>query len=174
MAEFALPSKPALDRPPIRGDGLSIAYQQGGAIVQVLARAAQADVARIRRALDGIACSVRPLGPGQWLLVFDQEADEAERRDLAALLPGAALVEQSAGRIRIRVAGANAAHVLAKGAAIDFDEREFPVGSGTPCLVGHIPAHVARLGKDSFELVVLRSFAQSLWHDLAEMSAEYL
>lgn len=174
MAEFALPSKPALDHPPIHGDGLSIAYRQGGSIVQVLARAEQMDIGRIRQALDGLACSVRPLGPDQWLLVFDHEAGEEERRGLAALLPDIALVEQSAGRVRIGVAGANAARVLAKGAAVDFDEREFPVGSATPCLVGHIPAHVARLGKDGFELIVLRSFAQSLWHDLEEMSAEYL
>ena len=174
MAEFVLPSMPALSYPPIQGDGLSIAYRQGGSIVQVLAHARQMDIGRIRQALDGLACSVRPLGPDQWLLVFDHEAGEEERRGLAALLPDAHLVDQSAGRVRIRVAGVNAARVLAKGAAVDFDEREFPVGSATPCLVGHIPAHVTRIEKDSFELIVLRSFAQSLWRDLEGMSTEYL
>ena len=40
-------------------------------------------------------------------------------------------------------------------------------------LIGHIAVHLTRTGPDRFELMVLRGFAESLWHDLETMSAEF-
>ncbi len=43
------------------------------------------------------------------------------------------------------------------------------VGGSTATLIGHIAAHVTRVDKDAFEIIVLRGFAESLWDDLARM-----
>lgn len=105
---------------------------------------------------------LRPLGPGQWFLLADT-------------LPGGlgdfAVSEQGHGRLRFRVEGPDAAAMLAKGTALDLDG--LAVGASAQTLVGPIGAHVTRTGAESFELLVLRSYAESLWHDLGEMAAEY-
>lgn len=38
-------------------------------------------------------------------------------------------------------------------------------------MVGHLSVQIVRTGDDSFELTVLRSFAESLWDDLVHMAA---
>ena len=43
----------------------------------------------------------------------------------------------------------------------------------TTTLIGHIAAHITRTGPDRFELMPLRGFAESLWHDLETMAAEF-
>ena len=38
-------------------------------------------------------------------------------------------------------------------------------------MMGHISVQIVRTGDDSFELTVLRSFAESLWDELRHMAA---
>jgi sarcosine oxidase subunit gamma len=63
--------------------------------------------------------------------------------------------------------------VLAKGTAVDLTLSAFPIGKSTTTLIGHIAAHITRMSAEGFEIMVLRGFAESLWDDLARMSAEF-
>lgn len=111
--------------------------------------------------------AVRPYGPGQWFAV-------GGTKNVAPALAGLAeVVDQTHGRVRIGLSGAHAAEALAKGIAIDLDPAAFPVGAATPTLCGHIGVHLARTGETAFEMIVLRSYALSLWDSLIEMGREF-
>ena len=96
------------------------------------------------------------------------------RRSFAALvarLPDVAVSDQSHGRVRIVVEGAQAAEMLAKGTAVDLEGMA--VGASASTLVGPLGVHLTRTSAVRYELMVLRSFAEALWHDLEMMAAEY-
>ncbi|MFT3973555.1 MAG: sarcosine oxidase subunit gamma family protein [Amaricoccus sp.] len=154
--------RPALG--PALGSGVTLtALPEGGHVVLLLTRAGAPapDVAGLRPA------ELRPAGPGQWFVVGDGPADLAALR----ALPDVAVSDQSHGRVRIAVAGAQAAAMLAKGTAVDLDG--LAVGASVTTLVGPLGVHLTRTGPAAFELMVLRSFAAALWHDLGAMAAEY-
>ncbi|EJZ19357.1 sarcosine oxidase subunit gamma family protein, partial [Rhizobium sp. Pop5] len=91
---------------------------------------------------------------------------------LATALAGKAFImDQSHGRVRIRVSGRYSRALLARGTAVDLDAAVFPQGRSVMTMVGHISVQIARTGDDSFELTVLRSFAESLWDELRHMAA---
>jgi sarcosine oxidase subunit gamma len=113
-------------------------------------------------------------GAGQWYVVGDEPLSrQALAKYFAALPKGAHGVDQSHGRVRIRVAGRKAELALAKGTGVDLTAFAFPVGYATTTLFGHIAAYVARTDTSTFELMVLRGFAESLWDDLVRMSLEF-
>lgn len=144
------------------GGGVAVAALPEGHVVLLLAKAGAPapDV-------EGL----RPAGPGQWFLVGDAPLTEAGRAALAARLPGVALSDQSHGRVRIAVSGPQAVAMLAKGTAVDLERME--IGQSATTLVGPLGVHLTRTGTAAFELMVLRSFAAALWHDLDVMAAEY-
>ena len=155
----------------LRLQGVTLEALPEGHVLQLLAASPESGAA-LREALGH--GDLRPLAPGQWLLVGDQpltpeNLTEMERR----LKPIAEIVDQSHGRIRIALSGMAARAVLAKGTAVDLDASAFPIGHGAQTLIGHIGAHLTRTGEDRFELTVLRGFAESLWDDLAQMAAEF-
>ncbi len=143
-----------------------------GAIIHVLAAPGAADM-KVR--LSSLAKGdVRAVSPGQWFIVGEQPLSHADMKTfLAALEPQATGVDQSQGRVRIRVEGRMAERVLAKGTAVDLSIAAFPVGRSATTLIGHIAAHLTRLDGQVFEVIVLRGFAESLWDDLARMSLEF-
>ena len=143
-----------------------------GAIIHVLAAPDAADM-EVR--LSSLAIGdVRAVSPGQWFIVGEQPLSHADMKAfLAALEPQATGVDQSQGRIRIRIEGRMAERVLAKGTAVDLSIAAFPVGRSATTLIGHIAAHLTRLDGPVFEVIVLRGFAESLWDDLARMSLEF-
>ncbi|MER9895500.1 sarcosine oxidase subunit gamma [Mesorhizobium sp. M0119] len=163
----ALAAKTAISSPQVKLSALP-----EGAIVHVLAQPGEHDMASFLRALGKGA--VRSVSPGQWFIVGDEPMTH---RDMKALLetlePRATGIDQSGGRVRIRIEGSQAARVLSKGTAVDLSAGSLPVGQSATTLVGHIAAHITRINTDSFELMVLRGFAESLWDDLTRMSAEY-
>ena len=134
-----------------------------GAVVQVFGKdAAVADFAKTR------GLSLRANGPGQWYLVGDEPLPAGT---LGGLAPSLFVVDQSHGRVRMAVDGPAARVVLAKGTGLDVSTLK--VGDATTTLIGHIAAHITRTGPDRFELMPLRGFAESLWHDLETMAAEF-
>lgn len=147
-----------------------------GHVIQVLGKPGDPHLtARLEAMSDGSPHAVRAAGPGQCFIVGDRTRTHAELADLfASFQPEAFGVDQSAGRVRIRAAGPMVEPMLAKGTAVDLSRSNFPVGHATTALIGHIAAHLTRTGDDTFEIMVLRGFAQSLWDDLARMSAEFL
>ncbi|MGD9509690.1 MAG: sarcosine oxidase subunit gamma [Geminicoccaceae bacterium] len=144
------------------GSGVTLQARPEGHVVLLLTRAgAQApDIP-----------GLRPAGPGQWYLVGDAPLSVEEFAALVARLPDIAVSDQSHGRVRIAVEGARAPAMLAKGTALDLEAMV--IGASTNTLVGQLGVHLTRTAAASYELMVLRSFAEALWHDLEVMAAEY-
>ncbi len=150
------------NRPALRSLGVTLTAPPEGHVILLLTRAGAA-----APALDGL----RPAGPGQWLLVGDAPLGPDDLAALSDRLPDVAILDQSHGRARIAVEGAAAVATLAKGTAVDLDA--LPVGASVTTMIGPIGAHLTRVEATRFELLVLRGFAEALWHDLSAMAAEY-
>lgn len=143
------------------------------AIATVLARDGQEE-----RVLEALASepelSVRFAAPGEWLVVSETEAPSGLMRRLDELCgEWAHAIDQSDGRVLFRVAGPNVRHILAKGIGLDLHRDAFSLGGSGNVLCGHIPVNLARTGEDAFELIVPRSFAESLFDDVMRMGREF-
>lgn len=173
MSDFPLTRRPAVNAAePSRSGALTLEIVTEGSVLQLLGQPGRFDTAAAGAALGPLAPNaLRAAGPGQWFLVSDGAADIGQ---IAARLAGIAhVVDQTHGRTRLRIRGPEVRRVLAKGTAVDLHRQAFAVGHATMTLIGHIGANLARTGEDEFELLVLRGFAESLWHELKVMSAEF-
>jgi heterotetrameric sarcosine oxidase gamma subunit len=185
MADTVLtPGRYGSNRPD--GPGISLRYRRPGSIVSVIARKgssqalAQALGQRFRLELPGPGLSLahdglalRWAGPEQWFALAEG-ADGALYQELAvALADTAAVVDQSHGRVAIVIAGPKARAVLAKGTAVDLHPSRFRPGQVALTQMAHVGVHLTGLGGDVFELLVFRSFAESLFEFLTAMAAEY-
>lgn len=104
---------------------------------------------------------VRTVGPGEWLVVTDGPAHSPD-------IDGAMVVNQSHGRTLFRLSGPDAVAILMRGVAVDLAGGALPAGASASMAFGHLSINLTRLAEDSFELVVGRSFAESLYHDLRQ------
>ena len=168
--------------------GVTLAVRHGVALASVCVRRGKLDalVARVRDTFglplrDGRECLLADsigfiwAGPGQWLAMADTE-DVAtfERRLLAALGNLASVSDQSHACTIIRVAGARARDVLAKGVPIDLHVNSFRLGQAAITTVGHIRLHIWQVDETpTYELIVTRSLAVSFWHWLTAAAAEF-
>jgi len=158
------------------------------AIASVAARQGKADaLAAAVRATYGIELPTRPArvegrgmafvwsGPGQWLAVAPRDPDRDLETELAAELAGlASVVDQSDGRIVVRIWGPRARDVLAKGIPIDLHPRAFKAGGAAITHVSHISVVLWQLDETpAYELALFRSYADSFAHWLADSAAEY-
>lgn len=176
MSLFPLEHRPALDRRnAIDSANIKLQVRPEGHVLHVLSAAPGQDLAETIAAVTGRdRFSLRAISPGQWVLVGDEPLSATSLADMArALKPHGDVVNQSHGRIRISIEGTKAASVLAKGTAADLSPDIFSVADATTTLFGHIPIHIARVSQDGFEIMVLRSFAQSLWDELADLCREF-
>ncbi|WVT72416.1 sarcosine oxidase subunit gamma family protein [Sinorhizobium chiapasense] len=142
-------------------------------IATVLARTGQEEA--VRQAIASVPeLSLRFSGPGEWLVVSEVEAPSGLMRHLEQLCGGQAyVVDQSDGRAVFRLAGPNARTILAKGIGLDLHPAVFPLGGSANVLCGHIPVNLARTDEDAFELIVARSYAESLFDDLMRMGRAF-
>ena len=147
-----------------------------GTIIHVLVKPGKNDLVPLSSSFaDADTLAVRPVSPGQWFIVRERPMPHQEMKSLcAALEPHATGVDQSHGRVRIRIEGKMASRALAKGTALDLEPSAFAVGQSAVTLIGHIAAHITRVESDAFEIIVLRGFAESLWDDLIQMCREFL
>ncbi|MCW0001454.1 sarcosine oxidase subunit gamma [Pararhizobium sp. YC-54] len=182
MVDFALHHRPALADAksgsfgaPSTGKRITLAALPEGHVLQVLAARESGDLqSLIPRIGDGTHHAVRPYGPGQWFVIGDAPLSAAEIFAKTPLLDGkASISDQGHGRVRIGISGWAVETVLAKGTAVDLAISNFPVGHSAMTLIGHISALITRAGTESFELLVLRGFAESLWDELVQMSLEF-
>jgi len=157
------------------GGQVSLTALGEGLVAHILGyNSSQAAFARLQKYAAAHQLSLRETSVDQWFLVGEKPYDFAAFTKLAQdLQPDFMVSEQSAGRVRLRLEGAAAPHILNKGIALDFSLSAFPVGKSAPTLCGHIGVHVTRLGEHLFELMVLRSFAVDLWEQLAHMCAPH-
>lgn len=141
-------------------------------VFSVLAHAGhEADV---EAALAEIAeVSVRFVSPGEWLLVSEAIAPESLTRDLAMLRGRLSFVDQSEGRVVMRVSGPKVRDILAKCTALDLHPDAFPLGRSAATLVCHAMANLARTGADEFEIAVMRSFSGHVFEEIVEMGREF-
>ena len=96
------------------------------------------------------------VAPGQALLIGAEPPD----------LPCAAVSDQSDAYTVVEIASADAVEVLAR--LVPVDLKAMKRGHTARTLIGHMTGSVTRLGADRFELMVFRSMAGSLVHDLTE------
>jgi heterotetrameric sarcosine oxidase gamma subunit len=109
---------------------------------------------------------VRSVGPGEWALVSGDAAQ-------APAIDGAMVVDQSHGRTLFRLSGPDAIAILMRGVAVDLSGGALPVGAAASMAFGHLSVNLARTADNAFELIVGRSFAESLYHDLRQAGRSF-
>ena len=112
---------------------------------------------------DGVALAT---GPDQWLLVGEGLSEPLP-------LAGGFLTDVSHGRTAIRVSGARARELLAKGCSLDLHPRAWQSGRCAQTSIARVGV-LLHLGADAsvFDLYCARSYAAHLWHWLTESAAE--
>lgn len=84
----------------------------------------------------------------------------------AGLAQYAALTDQSQGWAMMELAGDGATDVLARLCPVDLRLSQFAVGATVRTEARHMMASVTRVGEDAFMIMVFRSMARTLLHDL--------
>ena len=84
----------------------------------------------------------------------------------ASLAAHAALTDQSDAWIVVRLEGAGARDVLARLTPIDLRDSVFKRGHTARTELAHMMASLTRVGPQAWQIMVFRSFAQTLAHDL--------
>lgn len=106
---------------------------------------------------------------GLWLVWFGRDAALLTGAVPAEGLSGhAALADQSDGWACVDLSGPGAEHVLARLVPIDLRQQVFGRGQTARTLIGHMMASITRTGAQSFMILVFRSMAGTLVHELTE------
>jgi sarcosine oxidase subunit gamma len=116
------------------------------------------------------------LGPDEWLILGPGGGEHEIAARLRAALGDihAAVTDVSEARTTIAVAGPRGRELLVKGTSIDLHPRVF--GPGRCAQTGFAGANIILRQTDelpSFEILVLNSFAESLWNWLEGGAREY-
>ena len=116
------------------------------------------------------------LGPDEWLVLGPDPrsagATEAHlRRELGGI--PASVVDVSANRVALMIAGARSRDVLAHGCALDLDPTVFPVGRCAQTMLARAQVVLVHPEADMFWSLVRPSFAPYLAAWLADAAAEY-
>ena len=85
-----------------------------------------------------------------------------------ALTPLAAVTDQSDANAVVQIDGAAAIAVLARLVPVDLRDAAFVTGQTRRTMLGHMMASVTKTGPATFEVMVMRSMAGTLVHDLTE------
>lgn len=127
------------------------------------------------------------IGPGDWLIVCRETDRTLVAAQLKAALDGhsGALTDVGHGWAGVNLRGQAAAAVLASGCGLDLDPRVFRPGHCAMTGFGKLRVVIERRpdgarGADgvappgqSYDVLVARSFAASLWHMLVEAAGEH-
>jgi sarcosine oxidase subunit gamma len=157
-------------------------------ITQISARRDKmAEIAKAVLDISGLELPARPgrvvangvaligMAPGQWLAVAEGDKGRALLARLNEAVSGlAAIVDQSDAKAILRLAGPRARDVLAKGCALDLDERAFKPQDAATTQIALIPGQLWQLDEaPTYELAVPLSYARSFWSWLTASAAEY-
>jgi sarcosine oxidase subunit gamma len=116
------------------------------------------------------------LGPDEWLVVGPPGDEQALETELAEALAGlGSVVELSANRTAVEVAGPRARDVLAKGCALDLHPRVFARGRCAQTLLGRAQVILEQRADDppAFRLLVRGSLAAYVATWLLDAAAEF-
>jgi methylglutamate dehydrogenase subunit D len=125
----------------------------------------------VRQSSTDIVC----VEPSQWLVRRDGGAARALERELvAALRETASIFDQTDGRALFRLAGSCARDALSKGVLLDLHPTVFGPGSAASTSIAYMSVTFWQVdNRPTYDIVVFRSFAESLWHWLVEASTEF-
>jgi methylglutamate dehydrogenase subunit D len=114
--------------------------------------------------------SAKPMwaGPDQYFVEGIAAAKLKEK-----LGANASVIDQSHGRVVIRIAGPKARAVLAKGTPVDLHTDHFSMGKSAMTQMAHVGVHMTRTGPDEFTLSVFRGFSESFWEWLTDSAGEF-
>ncbi|MGB0967737.1 MAG: sarcosine oxidase subunit gamma [Halocynthiibacter sp.] len=79
-----------------------------------------------------------------------------------------AITDQTDAWAVMRLSGAGAEDVLARLVPVDLRANVFKLGQAIRTELQHMMASVTRSGPDSFDIMIMRSFAKTAVHDLSE------
>lgn len=97
---------------------------------------------------------------GQGQVLLSGSVADASLHNLAAL------TDQSDAWAVVELKGEHAADVLARLVSIDLRTGEFKRGHSVRCELMHMMASLTKTGADAFQIMVFRSMAKTLVHDL--------
>lgn len=125
--------------------------------------------------VDGKGIAFVWAGPDQWLAIAERENGRDLETELKAKLTDlASVVDQSDGRIVVRISGTRAREVLAKGVPVDLHPRVFGPGSVAITHASHIGVILWQIDDaPTYEVALFRSYADSFAHWLFESAAAY-
>lgn len=109
----------------------------------------------------GLAAQNRKTGPVQWFGHGRWLVSEAV--DLEGL---AAVTDQTDAWAVVQIAGGGVENVLARLVPIDLRVVVFAQGQTARTMLGHMSVAITRVGPAAFEIMVMRSMAATLVHDL--------
>jgi methylglutamate dehydrogenase subunit D len=121
-------------------------------------------------------------GVDQWMALAEGEGQAAGgavfAHELAHDLEGlASVIDQSDARVTISLTGPDVRSMLAKGCMIDLHGDVFKVSDTALTAIALVNVQITRCadvdGDPVFELMVMRSFAASLWHWAEASAAEF-
>lgn len=115
------------------------------------------------------------IAPETWLVLRDASSgDELTHELMAACGDAAAIVDQSSGKSVVRLAGARARDVLAKGCRIDLHPRVFAPGKSAVTPIAHIHAVLMQVdAAPTFDLIVPSTLARDFGEWLRLSAAEF-
>ncbi|MBX7448174.1 sarcosine oxidase subunit gamma [Mycolicibacterium sp. 3033] len=127
--------------------------------------------------VDGADASVIWLGPQEWLAVSADRAGEQMEAALRAATTahGGAAVDVSAQRTSLRVQGAHARTLLAKGCSLDLHPRVFGPGDAAQTMLGHAGVVLVPMRHDGtdYRVIVRSSFARYLADWIIDAAEEF-
>ncbi len=118
-------------------------------------------------------------GPDQFQVLFASPVSSAEEDKIRHVFLGSASVSnQSDGRVQVSISGAKAREMLAKVCSLDLHPTAFPIGGAASTFIDHTNVGIWREadngeGYAAFGVLMLSTFAESLWHTILDASAEY-
>ena len=185
-ASQVLRRRSALDRPEIKGTGISIRPLAAEGRLKLrldtasLARVPAAGGFALDRPINTMTVSngrmsVR-LGPNEWILIAPDMEIEACAADVESALRGEffALVDISHRHVAIEVKGRHAPEVLNAGCPLDLHVCRFPTGAASRTLLGKVEIVVARTDDwPIYRVECWRSFASYAYGFLAEAAQEF-
>jgi sarcosine oxidase subunit gamma len=169
--------------------GVSLSERPFRALISVRGDAGDAAFLSAVRAAAGVELPLTPnttargdavtalwLGPDEWLL----SASSGEERVLVPALRSslgerhAAVVDLSESRTVIAVSGAKVRELLSKGCTLDLHARAFPKGACAQTGLARTGVMIHLVDDTpTFEITILRSFADYLWAWLTDAGREY-
>ena len=165
-ARFSIRERPFLTQITIRGDATHAGYEQvlGTPLPQ-----------EANTWTSGRDCSVLWLGPDEWLVTADDTRRKTLLADLGRALEGShfQVVDVSASRAVMEIAGADARAILAKGCSLDLRGAAFSAPHCAQSLLARAQMLLQALDdRPAFLLFVRNSFAHYVADWLLDAAAE--